>query len=283
MAMTYKSLPVLLSIAGSDSGGGAGIQADLKTFAALGTFGTTAITAITAQNPDGVTAIQPIDASVVAAQIAAIGEYFAVGAAKTGMLFSAEIIEAAAAAYRSLRPAPEAPGGRRLPPLVVDPVMVATSGAKLLNDDAIGALERHILPLATVLTPNMDEAAILSGRRVETEDDLEAAARAIYDRCGVAVLVKGGHLKGVEEVVDCCFDGRDVYEYRAPYMRGINTHGTGCTLSAAIAVYLMRGYGAVDAMSEGREYLRKALAAGVPVGRAVALNHQFEPQALEMI
>ena len=119
MAITYKSMPVLLSIAGSDSGGGAGIQADLKTFAALATFGTTAITAITAQNPDGVTAIQPIDAPVVAAQIAAIGEYFAVGAAKTGMLYSAEIIEAVAAAYPSLRTAPEAPGGRRVPPLEI--------------------------------------------------------------------------------------------------------------------------------------------------------------------
>ena len=283
MAITYTSLPVMLTIAGSDSGGGAGIQADLKTFGALGTFGTTAITAITAQNPEGVTAIQAIDAPVVAAQIAAVGGYFDVGAAKTGMLFSVEIIEAVAAAYGALRTAKEAPGGQRVPPLVVDPVMVATSGAKLLNDDAIAALEQHILPLATIVTPNMDEAAILSGRPVETAEDLEVAARAIYDRCGVAVLVKGGHLKDVDEVVDCCFDGQDVYEYRAPFMHGINTHGTGCTLSAAIAVYLMRGYGPVDAMSEGREFLRKTLAEGLPVGKAVLLNHLFGPQAIEMV
>ncbi|HKI97938.1 MAG TPA: bifunctional hydroxymethylpyrimidine kinase/phosphomethylpyrimidine kinase [bacterium] len=283
MAFNYSSLPVLLTIAGSDSGGGAGIQADLKTFAALGAYGTSAITAITAQNPDGVSAIQGIDPPVVAAQIAAVGDYFSVGAAKTGMLFSAEIIEAIAPAYAKLRTVPQAPQGEGVPPLVVDPVMVATSGAKLLNDDAIGALEKLIVPLATVLTPNMDEAALLSQRTVESEADLEAAARAIYDRFGVAVLVKGGHLKAVDEVVDCFFDGQDAYEYRAPYMSGINTHGTGCTLSAAIAAYLMRGYPPLEAVGEGREYLRKTMADALPVGRDVALNHGFGPLRIEMI
>jgi hydroxymethylpyrimidine/phosphomethylpyrimidine kinase len=283
MALNYTSLPVMLTIAGSDSGGGAGIQADLKTFAALGAFGTSAITAITAQNPAGVTAIQAIEPAVVAAQIAAVGAYFAVGAAKTGMLFSAEIIEAVAAAYPALRTSPQNPQGGDVPPLVVDPVMVATSGAKLLNDDAIGALERRILPLATVVTPNMDEAAILSRRSVEREADLEPAARAIYDRFGVAVLVKGGHLKGVEEVVDCFFDGSDAFDYRGPYMSGINTHGTGCTLSAAIAVYLMRGMAPLDAVGAGREYLRGTMAGALPVGREVALNHGFRPLPLELI
>jgi hydroxymethylpyrimidine/phosphomethylpyrimidine kinase len=283
MAYNYTSLPVLLTIAGSDSGGGAGIQADLKTFAALGTFGTSAITAITAQNPDGVTAIQGIEPLVVAAQIEAIGAYFDVGAAKTGMLFSTEIIEAVADAYGHLHNSERSPGGRRVPPLVVDPVMVATSGAKLLNDDAIDALATRILPLATVITPNMDEAALLSGREVREEAHLEPAARALYDRFGVAVLVKGGHLQGVEEVVDCFFDGQDAYEYRAPFMHGVNTHGTGCTLSAAIAAYLMRGLAPLDAVGEAREYLRMALAKALPVGRAVALNHGHEPIPLEMI
>jgi hydroxymethylpyrimidine/phosphomethylpyrimidine kinase len=171
----------------------------------------------------------------------------------------------------------------RVPPLVVDPVMVSTSGARLLNEDAVGALEAKLLPLATLLTPNMDEAAILSGREVREEAHLEPAARAIYERFGVPVLVKGGHLRGVEEVVDCFFDGSDAYEYRAPYMSGVNTHGTGCTLAAAIAVYLMRGYDALEAVNEGREYLRKALGAAVPVGKAVALNHQFGPLPLEMV
>ena len=281
MAFNYNSLPVMLTIAGSDSGGGAGIQADMKTFAALGTFGTTAITAITAQNPEGVTAIQAIEPPTVRAQIEAVGNYFTVGAAKTGMLFSTEVIEAVAQGFASLKAPEGAPGGR--PHLVVDPVMVATSGAKLLNDDAIQALETHILPLATVITPNMDEAAILAQRTVETEAHLEEAARAIFDRFGVPVLVKGGHLKDSSEVVDCIFDGEDVYEARDDFLDGLNTHGTGCTLSAAIAVYLFRGFGLVDAISEARHYLRETMMGALPIGRSVALNHQYAPRPLEMM
>jgi hydroxymethylpyrimidine/phosphomethylpyrimidine kinase len=280
---TYAYLPVMLTIAGSDSGGGAGIQADLKTFAALGTYGTSAITAITAQNPEGVTAIQGIEPAVVGAQIDAVGGYFSVGAAKTGMLFSTEIIEAVAAAYPRLRTSAQSPQGARVPPLVVDPVMVATSGAKLLNDDAIGALRERILPLATLVTPNMDEAALLSGREVTREEHLEPAARAIHDRFGVPVLVKGGHLPNAEEVLDTLFDGADLYVYRAPRMAGVNTHGTGCTLAAAIAVYLMRGYGVLDAVNEGREYLTRTFANAIPVGSAVALNHNFAPLPLERL
>lgn len=283
MAFTYGSLPVLLTIAGSDSGGGAGIQADLKTFSALGAYGTSAITAITAQNPEAVTDIQAIEPDVVAAQIAALGDYFDIGAAKTGMLFSTGVIEAVADAYPSLRASPQRPGGAGAPPLVVDPVMVAASGAKLLSDDAIGALEKKILPLATLITPNMDEAAILADRKVKLARDLEPAARAIYDRFGVPVLVKGGHLTGVKKVVDLFFDGNEVQAFRGLYMSGINTHGSGCTLSAAIAVYLMRGYPMVDAVAEGRVYLRQTLSNGLPVGRAVVLNHQFAPVPLEMI
>lgn len=283
MVFNYGSLPVLLTIAGSDSGGGAGIQADLKTFSALGAYGTSAITAITAQNPEAVTDIQAIEPDVVAAQIAALGDYFEIGAAKTGMLFSTGVIEAVANAYPSLRTAPQSPRGAGAPPLVVDPVMVAASGAKLLSDDAIDALEKKILPLATLITPNMDEAAILADRKVKRARDLEPAARAIYDRFGVPVLVKGGHLTGAKNVVDLFFDGNDVQAFRGLYMSGINTHGSGCTLSAAIAVYLMRGLPVVDAVAEGRVYLRQTLSSGLPVGRAVVLNHQFAPVPMEMI
>jgi hydroxymethylpyrimidine/phosphomethylpyrimidine kinase len=281
MALQFHSLPVALTVAGSDSGGGAGIQADLKTFMALGAYGTSAITAITAQNPEGVTAIQPIDPPVVAAQIQAVAAWFEIGAAKTGMLFSAPVIEAAAAALGALRKPREAltPGER--PPLVVDPVMVATSGAKLLNDDAIGALETHILPLATLITPNVDEAAILSGRPVRTAGHLEEAARAIFGRFGAAVLVKGGHLAGGEEAVDCFYDGGEPRAFRDPFILGVNTHGTGCTLSAAIAVHLMRGWPTVDAVGEGRRFLRHTLGSALPVGRATVLNHAFAPLPLE--
>ena len=281
MSLLFNELPVLVTIAGSDSGGGAGIQADLKTFAALGTFGASAITAITAQNPEGVTRIQPIEPDVVAAQVRAIGDYFAVGAAKTGMLFSAEIIEAVTGAVSSLKTLPENVHGLERPPLVVDPVMVASSGAKLLNDDARVALMERLIPLANLVTPNMDEAAILSGLEVTESEHLEPAAKAIHNRCGVPVLVKGGHLGG-DEVLDVLYDGKEVTRFQDDFLRGVNTHGSGCTLSAAIAVYLMRGLPLPDAVSEARLYLRKAMGHGLPVGRSVAINHQFAPMAIEM-
>jgi hydroxymethylpyrimidine/phosphomethylpyrimidine kinase len=280
MASSIPSLPVALTIAGSDSGGGAGIQADLKTFSALGAYGTSALTAITAQNPSAVTAIQPIDPEVVAAQIKAVGDYFTVGAAKTGMLFSAPVIEAVAEGFRALRDGRPGAPGQGPPPLVVDPVMVATSGAKLLNDDAIGALKERILPLATLLTPNMGEAALLSGRTVETEAHLEPAARALYDRFGVPVLVKGGHLRTAAEVVDCLYDGREARFFRDRFIPGLNSHGTGCTLSAAIAVKLLQGRPLAQAVAEGRHYLQETLARARPVGRETLLNHFFAPLPL---
>jgi len=283
MAMHYSTLPVMLTIAGSDSGGGAGIQADLKTFAALGTYGASALTAITAQNPEEVTAIQPVDPKVVEAQVRAVGSHFAIGAVKTGMLFSEAVIEAVAGAYADLKPAPDAPGDPERPPLVVDPVMVATSGATLLNDDAIGALESRILPLATVVTPNMAEAAILARCEVSGEAHLAEAARAIHERFGVPALVKGGHLADSEDVVDCLFDGKEIHTYRDSFILGVNTHGTGCTLSAALAVYLMRGLPLPDAVTMARAYLRQTLANALPVGGIVGLNHGFAPIPLEMV
>ncbi len=260
---------MLLTIAGSDSGGGAGIQADLKTFAALGGYGTSALTAITAQNPDGVTAIQGIDPAIVAEQIRQVGRYFPVAAVKTGMLFSAAIVAATAEALAEL------PGR---PPLVVDPVMVATSGAKLLQDDAIAALCERILPRAALVTPNMDEAALLLGRKLTSRADLEPAARTLQDRFGTAVLVKGGHLTGSTEAADClCSRDADgnvaITWYSQPFVQGVNAHGTGCTLSAAIAAYLGHGVPLVDAVGRARDYLHAGLINAVRAGKARAINH----------
>ena len=268
-------LPVALTIAGSDSGGGAGIQADLKTFSALGVFGTSAITAITAQNPDGVTAIQGIAPDVVAAQIRAVRDYFPLGAAKTGMLFSKEIIAAVAQALREERSA-------RPLPLVADPVMVATSGAKLLQDDAIAAMCEQILPRAAVITPNMDEAALLAGFPVRTREDQARAARTLFDRFGVPTLVKGGHLTSSAEALDLFWDGQREERFSAPFLPGKNAHGTGCTLSAAIAAHLALGDTLLDAVGAAKRYLHLALSESLPAGRGTALNHGFAPRALRM-
>jgi hydroxymethylpyrimidine/phosphomethylpyrimidine kinase len=282
MAFSYTSLPVALTIAGSDSGGGAGIQADLKTFSALAVYGTSAITAITAQNPDGVRDIQGIAPKTVAAQIRAVWDYFEVGAAKTGMLYSAEIIHAVADELErgpSPRPAGGAP--ERLP-LVVDPVMVATSGARLLQEDAVRALCERILPLAAVITPNMAEAALLAEMEVRLPEHLEPAARALHARFKVPALVKGGHLQGSEEAVDCLFDGTNVEFFADRFLLGVDSHGTGCTLSAAIAVYLLRQLPLGDAVAQAKVYLQTALSNSLPVGKRQAMNHGFQPLPMTM-
>jgi hydroxymethylpyrimidine/phosphomethylpyrimidine kinase len=214
---------VALTIAGSDSGGGAGIQADLKTFHAFGVFGTSAITAITAQNTTGVTAIQKIDPEVVAEQIRAVAADLMPAAAKTGMLADAPIIEAVAEAVKEAG----------LERLILDPVMVAKSGAQLLQPDAVSALAMKLLPLAEMVTPNLPEAAILARRPVETTDDMRAAAQAIIERGARSVLLKGGHLEGAA-LVDVFFDGEDWHEWREQRLDTRHTHGTGCTISAAI-------------------------------------------------
>jgi hydroxymethylpyrimidine/phosphomethylpyrimidine kinase len=277
MTAAPPSAPIALTIAGSDSGGGAGIQADLKTFAALGVFGTSAITAITAQNPDGVTAIQGIEPMVVAEQVRQVCRYFPVGGAKTGMLFSREIIAAVANALEEWGVCGPSTGGFSL---VVDPVMVATSGAKLLADDAIGALCELILPRATLITPNMDEAALLAGRPVLSEADQESAARALHERFGVPVLVKGGHLKDSAEARDLFFDGSTPRAFTAPFLKGVSAHGTGCTLSAAIAAHLALDVPLIDAVERAKRYLHEALSRSVPAGRGNTLNHAFAPAPL---
>ena len=252
-----------LTIAGSDSGGGADIQADLKTFAALGVHGTAAITCVTAQNPCRVAGIQACRPEIVRRQIEAVFEELPPVAVKTGMLYSAEIIRTVAGFFK----------GRRRPPLVVDPVMVSTSGARLLKPSAVKALETGLLPLATLVTPNLDEAAWLLGRPLQSPEDLRGAARDLHRRFGCAVLVKGGHLRGMSEALDLYYDGREELLLTAPYARNLSTHGTGCTYSAAIAGYLAAGRSLADAVQAGKLYVTRAIHGSFRIGNYYALNH----------
>jgi hydroxymethylpyrimidine/phosphomethylpyrimidine kinase len=242
-------LPIALTIAGSDSGGGAGIQADLKTFASLGVHGTSAITCITAQNPREVMGIQACSPEIVRQQIEAVFAELPPAAVKTGMLYSAEIIRVVSRFFsRGPRPA-----------LVVDPVMVATSGARLLKPSAIDLLRRELLPLAAVVTPNLDEAEMLVGTKLQSVEGLRAAARALHQRFGCAALVKGGHLRGLREALDIFYDGKQELLLSAPFVRGVSTHGTGCTYSAALASYLAQGHSLSQAVQLAKEYITQAI------------------------
>jgi hydroxymethylpyrimidine/phosphomethylpyrimidine kinase len=252
-----------LTIAGSDSGGGAGIQADLKTFAAHGVFGTSAITAVTAQNTLGVTSWQALPADLVSAQIEAVAGDFTIGAVKTGMLATAAIVEAVAATIDSLE----------LPLLVVDPVMVAKGGSRLLEDDAVEAMRTVLIPRAHIVTPNVPEAAVLAGMPVQTLDDMRAAGRRILALGPRVVLVKGGHFGGEESVdVACTADG--TFEIRGRRIPGRNTHGTGCTLASAIAANLALGLGDRESIEHARAYLEGAIEHAPGLGRGHGpLNH----------
>jgi len=262
------TLPVALTIAGSDSGAGAGIQADMKTFAAFGVYGVTVITAITAQNTVGVRAVQDVDPGVIAAQLDAVAEDFAIAALKTGMLSSAVIIEAVAAGLERYG----------LRPLVVDPVMVAKSGDRLLREDAVDALRRRLLPLAQVVTPNIPEAEVLAGRSIRTRDDRVAAARAIMDLGANAVVIKGGHSED-DPIVDLLVDNGGVHEYRASRIVTTSTHGTGCTFSAAITAGLAAGMDLPHAVAEARDYVSRALATAPGLGHGHGpLNHFASPE-----
>ena len=244
-----------MTIAGSDSGGGAGIQADLKTFQALGVYGASALTAITAQNTVGVTAVHEIPTEVIAAQIDAVVDDIGVDAAKTGMLSSAAIIATVAERIRHWR----------LDRLVVDPVMVAKSGDRLLREDAVDALIRDLLPLATVLTPNLPEAEVLVGRALETDDDVRQAAREIVGLGTRSVVMKGGHRLGAR-AVDLLFDGQNFTLFESERFDTPNTHGTGCTFSAAIATGLARGLEIVEAVGEAKRYVSEAIRRSQPLG-----------------
>jgi hydroxymethylpyrimidine/phosphomethylpyrimidine kinase len=257
-----KRHPIALTIAGSDSGGGAGIQADLKVFAGLGVHGASAITCLTAQNPRGVRGIQAARPALVRQQIEAVFEELPPKAVKTGMLFSKEIIREVARFF----------GRGNRPPVIVDPVMVATSGARLLQSSAIRALGDELLPLATLVTPNLDEAAILVGHELKTVDDLHAAAVEIRRRFGCATLVKGGHLRGVREAVDIYHDGETTLLLAAPFVRGVSTHGTGCTYSAAITGYLALGCDLPYAVRMAKKFITLAIKQSIKAGRHTVLN-----------
>ena len=246
MISQRKKIPVALTIAGSDSGGGAGIQADLKTFAAQGVHGTNAITCITAQNPKQVLAIEAVKAEMVEAQLEAIFAGFRPRAVKTGMLFSTEIIRVIANFFATKRI-----------PLIVDPVMIATSGASLLKSSAIKTMEENLLPLATLVTPNLDEAEVLIQKKISSLDDLRAAAKEIYERFGCAALVKGGHLRG-EQAVDFFYDGKTEIELRAKFVKGVSMHGSGCTYSAAIAGNLALGRDLHSAIKLAKTFITQA-------------------------
>lgn len=260
----------MLSIAGSDSGGGAGIQADVKTFSELETFGTTAITCVTAQNPDGVSGLEALSAELIHKQITAVCDHFPVAAAKTGMLYSADIVRLVAA--DDVR--------EGIPILVVDPVMVAASGARLLQADAIEAIKEELLPQARVVTPNLHEAEILCGHSISSIDELREAAREIGDHFDVACVAKGGHLGG-EEVVDVLYDEGEEHVFVAPRVQAQQTHGAGCTFSAALTAYLARKVLMHEAVRLSKEYVHKALENAITAGRHHPLNFRWNARGAD--
>jgi len=259
--------PCVLTIAGSDSGGNAGVQADLRAFHCYGLHGCTAFAALTAQNPNGVRAIMPVPPDFIAAQLDAIFEMYAVRALKTGMLGTAEAIEAVASRLRT-RPRVKK---------VIDPVMVATSGARLLAEDAVEAMKQLLLPLATVITPNLPEAEVLLGRPIESAADVPAAAKELSRMFGCAVLVKGGHAvergaakrgEGASAAVDVLFDGRRVHAFSRPVIkRPVSTHGTGCTLAAALAAELALGAPLAKAVDGAKNFVYESIRLSYYIGR----------------
>lgn len=260
-------MEAVLSIAGSDSSGGAGIQADIKTIAAHRLFAESAITALTAQNTLGVTGVLDIDPAFVEKQIDAVFEDIRPAAVKVGMVSSAAIIEAVADALERHAAAN----------IVVDPVMVATSGARLIGDDAIEALKERLLPLADVVTPNMPEAAVLCGFPVNDDASMERAANELSERVQGAVLVKGGHSAARADDVLVARAGAPAFWLRAPRVDTQNTHGTGCTLSSAIACGLAKGLPMEEAVRAAKDYVRGALAAGLNLGKGSGpLDHMWE-------
>jgi len=261
-----KQLPVALTIAGSDSGGGAGIQADLKTFAALGVHGASAIACLTAQNPRRVLAVESCSPKMLRQQIEAVFEELRPAAVKTGMLLTAENVRVVAEFFGA-RPA------RPRIPLIVDPVLISTSGARLLEPATLKILKEQLLPLATLVTPNLDEAEILTGRRPASAEEMREAAKEIRLKFGCAVLVKGGHLRGGREAADIFSDGKTELLLSAPFVKGVRTHGTGCTYSAAICAALALGHDLPRAVEIGKNFITAAIAGSYRIGKHFALGH----------
>lgn len=258
-----KSIARVLTIAGSDSGGGAGIEADLKTCTALGAYGMAAITSVTAQNTLGVFGVVDLPPEFVSQQIDLCADDIGVDAAKTGMLSSADIVTAVSISVTR----------SGIEKLVVDPVMVAKSGDALLQESAQRALKEKLLPLAYLVTPNIPEAAVLAGMDVQSEEDVREAARRIYELGPRYVLMKGGHLEG-DDAVDWLFDGVRFTSFSAPRINTKNTHGTGCTYSAALATFLAKGCEIEDAVRQAKHYLTKAIQHSLSLGGGHGpLNH----------
>jgi hydroxymethylpyrimidine/phosphomethylpyrimidine kinase len=263
-----------LTIAGSDSSAGAGIQADLKTFAAFGVYGTAALTAVTAQNTSGVVTMAALSADLVAAQIEAVASDIEIHATKIGMLATAAVVEVVAAAVDDLE----------LPLVVLDPVMVSSSGERLLDSDGVEALMHGLLPRARVVTPNIPEAEVLSGVRISSEEDRRRAAQRIYELGAGAVIVTGGHLFAHGDfVVDLLFDGTDFFELRVPRVRAQGeraTHGTGCTFASALTARLAKGDGLVEAATLAQQYVAGAIAHALAPGRgARVIDHFWQSRA----
>lgn len=253
-------MKTMLTIAGSDSSGGAGIQADIKTATALGVFATSAITAITAQNTTGVQAIFDLGGEIVAQEIRSVLTDIYPDAVKIGMVSSPEIIKIIGEELADYKG-----------PVVLDPVMVATSGSPLLRDEAMESLKTVLFPLATLLTPNIPEAELLTGMKIESAADQEVAAKALYDAYGASVLVKGGH--GTGRAADVFYDG-NIHIFEKPMLDNPNTHGTGCTLSSAIASFLALGLDEAKAVEEAKNYVYDAIADGLDLGRGRGpINH----------
>lgn len=262
--MTSAAKGRVLIVAGSDSGGGAGIQADIKTVTALGGYAMTAVSALTAQNTRGVFDVVPVAPEFIAQQMHLVLEDLGADALKTGMLHSAPVIEAVAAAIEALAPRT---------PLVVDPVMVAKGGARLLETDAVAALKRCLLVQATLVTPNIPEAEVLSGMTIRNELDMEHAAQALLTLGPDAVLLKGGHLDS-DTIVDVLATTDGLQCFKNPRIKTSNTHGTGCTLASAIAAGLAQGLDMVAAVTRARDYVRKAIETAPGFGHGHGpLNH----------
>ena len=256
-------IPIALTIAGSDSGGGAGIQADLKTFAALGVHGTSAVACLTAQNPRRVLGIEPCSPSMLRLQLEALFQELPPAAAKTGMLFSAANIRTVAEFFQ-----------RRFArvPLVVDPVIASTSGAKLLERSALRILTGRLLPLAALVTPNVPEAELLSDQKISSVKEMDDAARKIHSRWGCAVLLKGGHLRGGRHATDVFFDGKTEVLLRAPFIKDVRTHGTGCVYSAAICAALAQGQSLAQSVRTGKKFVTRAISTSYRAGKHFALG-----------
>jgi hydroxymethylpyrimidine/phosphomethylpyrimidine kinase len=258
---TRLIVPAALTIAGSDSGGGAGIQADLKTFGALGVHGASAVTCITAQNPRAVRALQACQPKIVRAQIDAVFAQLRPAAVKAGLLYSAGIVGVVADFFRR----------SHRPPLIVDPVMVSSSGTRLLRPSGAASLHQ-LLKLVDLVTPNRAEAEVLSGVRIHSVEDMRTAARLIRSRYRCAVLVKGGHVERDEAAVDIFYDGKTELLLTAPFIKGIALHGAGCTYSAAITAYLALGRDLPQAVQQAKHYITQAIAQSVTVAGHAVLN-----------